>query len=234
MSWFNGGPGCSSLATGVMFEHGPVTVPLHPAAWCCEDANEPLVQNPYSWTKATTMLYVEQPIGVGFSEATNGTPPPASEDEVAADFEAFLQNFYQVFGANNDNTSDAVVDLTAHKLYLVGESYAGIYIPSIARGIHLRNSFQQDDRFKINLAGIAIGNGKIDALTQDPAVIDFSYWHGLIDGPTREFLHAKWDSCVEKVVGDEEKSDTAAAVVTMMAMIHPFIHSTFVMIVVSW
>ena len=193
VSWFNGGPGCSSLATGLMFEHGPVTVPLHRAGWCCERKDEPLQPNPYGWTNATIMLYVEQPIGVGFSEATNGTPPPSSEDDVAADFEAFLQNFYQIFGAQG-------VDLTTKKLYLVGESYAGIYIPSIARGIYLRNEYSTDkDRINIKLGGIAIGNGKIDAITQDPAVIDFAYWHGLIDGPTREFLHTKWDSCLEKV-----------------------------------
>lgn len=232
VSWFNGGPGCSSFATGIMFENGPgmsvskrsllaicirfcsnilaycfaVTVPLHPAGWCCEAEDEPLQYNPYGWTNATVMLYVEQPIGVGFSEATNGTPPPASEDDVAADFDAFLQNFYKVFNGQNvdSNTFDPTLDLTMHKLYLVGESYAGIYIPSIARGIYLRNQqaadgTSADDRFLTPLAGVAIGNGKLDAMAQDPAVIDFSYWHGLIDGPTRDYLQDQWASCVKNV-----------------------------------
>jgi len=203
-SWFNGGPGCSSLATGIMFEHGPVTVPLHPAGWCCEDPNEPLTPNPYGWTNATIMMYVEQPIGVGFSEATNGTPPPASEDDVVADFEAFLQNFYKVFSSNNDVKSN--LDLTGHKLYLVGESYAGVYIPAIARGIYIRNFEQENndkdntnDRLMINLAGVAIGNGKIDGITQGVVVVDYAYWHGLIDGTTRDFLHNTWEACMEGV-----------------------------------
>lgn len=186
VSWFNGGPGCSSMF-GNTFENGPVTVPLHESGWCCEGASEALQPNEYAWTNATIMLYVEQPIGVGFSEATNGTPPPSSEDDVAADFEAFLQNFYTVFDS-----------LVVHKLYLVGESYAGIYIPAIARGIHLRNKHQKTDRVRIPLAGIAIGNGKIDAISQDPASIDFCYWHGLIDGPTRNVLYEEWDACMKK------------------------------------
>jgi carboxypeptidase C (cathepsin A) len=202
VAWFNGGPGCSSLASGVMFENSPVTVPLNPAGWCCEEQDAPLQYNRYAWTNATVMLYVEQPIGVGFSQATNDTPPPFSEDDVAADFDAFLQYFYKVFdGYESDDDGgeyNAQLDLTKHKLYLVGESYAGIYIPSIARGIYLNNLAKLDDsqRFQTPLSGIAIGNGKIDAITQDPAVLDFSYWHGLIDKGTRDFLYAEWEHCM--------------------------------------
>jgi hypothetical protein len=44
--------------------------------------------------------------GVGFSEATNGTPQPSHEDDVAADFDAFLQNFFRVFnGYETHNVS---------------------------------------------------------------------------------------------------------------------------------
>ncbi len=104
-SWFNGGPGCSSFSAGVLFENSPVTLPLHPAGWCCEKEDAPLMPNKYGWTVATVMLYVEQPIGVGFSEATNDTPPPSHEDDVAEDFDAFLQNFYRVFNGYETKVS---------------------------------------------------------------------------------------------------------------------------------
>jgi carboxypeptidase C (cathepsin A) len=207
-AWFNGGPGCSSFSAGIMFEHSPVTVPLHEAGWCCEKQDEPLVYNKYAWTNATVMLYVEQPIGVGFSEATNDTPDPSSEDDVAADYDAFLQNFYKVFDGyekdKKDSKYDPKLDMTKHKLYLVGESYAGIYIPSVARGIYLNNvkdmpNLDGSERFQVPLSGIAIGNGKIDAITQDPAVIDYAYWHGLIDWPSREYLYAEWNHCMENL-----------------------------------
>jgi carboxypeptidase D len=64
-AWFNGGPGCSSFSAGVLFENAPITLPLEPAGWCCEEEDTPLTYNKYGWTVATVMLYVEQPIGKG-------------------------------------------------------------------------------------------------------------------------------------------------------------------------
>jgi carboxypeptidase C (cathepsin A) len=165
------------------------------------------------------MLYVEQPIGVGFSEATNNTPDPSSEDDVASDFDAFLQTFYKVFNGYDSNDSDGggeydpSIDFTHYTLSLVGESYAGIYIPSVARQIYLNNvaNLQNLDgtpRFQTPLWGIAIGNGKIDALTQDPAVIDYAYWHGLIDGPSRDYLYAEWDHCINNMKKGNVESKT--------------------------
>ena len=43
--------------------------------------------------------------GVGFSEATNDTPQPSHEDDVAADFDAFLQNFFRVFNGYETRVS---------------------------------------------------------------------------------------------------------------------------------
>jgi hypothetical protein len=47
--------------------------------------------------------------GVGFSEATNGTPQPSHEDDIAADFDAFLQNFFRVFNGHETNVSESFV-----------------------------------------------------------------------------------------------------------------------------
>eukprot|EP00529_Nitzschia_sp_RCC80_P016518 CAMPEP_0113462552 /NCGR_PEP_ID=MMETSP0014_2-20120614/12159_1 /TAXON_ID=2857 /ORGANISM="Nitzschia sp." /LENGTH=675 /DNA_ID=CAMNT_0000354435 /DNA_START=71 /DNA_END=2096 /DNA_ORIENTATION=- /assembly_acc=CAM_ASM_000159 len=192
--WTNGGPGCSSFATGNLFEHGPVTVPLHEAGWCCEEKHESLQYNEYTWAQATVMLYIEQPVGVGFSEATNGTPPPSSEDDVAADMDSFMQNFYKVFGP------DSELDLSSHRFYLTGESYAGTYIPSIARGMYLRNVEAQSNnniqRIHIPITGISVGNGVMDVITQSGSTIDWSWYHGMIDAPTRDYLHRVWDQCM--------------------------------------
>ena len=40
------------------------------------------------------------------------------------------------------------------------------------------------------------GNGWIDPIVQGPATIDYSWWHGLIDGPTRENLFKEWEDCL--------------------------------------
>lgn len=105
--WLNGGPGCSSLE-GLLQENGPFLWQYGTLA---------PVPNPWSWTNLTNMLWVEQPVGTGFSQ---GTPTATSETDVAAQFLGFFRNFVDTF------------DLQNRKVYISGESYAGYYVPYIA------------------------------------------------------------------------------------------------------
>ena len=185
--WLNGGPGCSSLGAGVLYENSPVTIPLRPAGDCCVSKDEPLVYNPYAWTNVTKLLYIEQPISVGFSHAENDMEIPVDEDDVAGDVYAFLQHFYQLF-------PDL---LTSTKVTIFGESYAGMYVPSIAHKIHRENLNPSSHKsVDIRLEGIGLGNGWVDARVQGPATIDYAYWHGMIDEHTRQNLHAEWKHCI--------------------------------------
>mmetsp|Transcript_8724 Transcript_8724/g.15312 ORF Transcript_8724/g.15312 Transcript_8724/m.15312 type:complete len:604 (+) Transcript_8724:262-2073(+) len=209
--WFNGGPGCSSLV-GLMGEMGPVGTPKFgpgiPAPNPATVLDAPLVSNPFAWTKKSAMLFVEQPGGTGFSTAstkwTGEEAEKRTEDDVASAFYAFLNNMYTVFGE----------ELAKQKLYLTGESYAGMYIPSIARGIHLRNKhvlsnnegYRSPSLHVINLRGAAIGNGWIDAIVQGPAAIDYAWWHGMVDLQTYRGLHQKWDQCMaHQIIDSSEK-----------------------------
>jgi pimeloyl-ACP methyl ester carboxylesterase len=182
--WLNGGPGCSSFNCGVLMEHSPVTQPLHAAGYCCLQPSPKLSVNPHAWTRATTVLYVEQPIGTGFSY---GYPLPQNEKDVSKDIYAFLQNFFRVFD-----------HLKSYNFFVMGESYAGMFVPSIARYIHLQNlEAEENGNSIIPLKGAAIGNGWIDAKVQGPAVIDYSWWHGLIDQPARDALNNAWKNCMD-------------------------------------
>jgi len=62
------------------------------------------------------MVWVEQPVGTGF---TQGTPTATSEEMVAEQFLGFFRNFIDTFG------------LQGKKIYVTGESYAGLYVPYI-------------------------------------------------------------------------------------------------------
>jgi len=58
---------------------------------------------------------------------------------------------------------------------VIGESYAGHYVPEIASRLY----FAGDPR--INLKGIAIGNGRVNPYWQSPAYADFAYANQLIN-----------------------------------------------------
>jgi len=51
------------------------------------------VNNPFSWNNEVNMLYIDQPIGTGFSYGT--APTPKTTDEAAQDVWKFLQVFFQ-------------------------------------------------------------------------------------------------------------------------------------------
>ena len=84
--------------------------------------------NEYSWTNLSSVLYIEQPVGTGFSQ---GTPNIKNEDDLAAQFVGFLQQFLEVFP-----------ELKGKKTYLSGESvrfelpYLGWWILNTIRASH--------------------------------------------------------------------------------------------------
>lgn len=77
------------------------------------------VENPYSWHKLTNVLWVEQPIGTGFSQ---GNVTATSEEDVADQFRSWFKNFVDTFA------------IQGYKIYIAGESYAGQFVPYIASG----------------------------------------------------------------------------------------------------
>jgi carboxypeptidase D len=112
----NGGPGCSSLEgllqeNGVSFSFVSIARPHladnpKPLSWSWGQA-KPTV-NEQSWTNLSSVLWVEQPVGTGFSQ---GTPNIQNEDDLAAQLVGFMQQFLEVFA-----------ELKGKKLYLTGES----------------------------------------------------------------------------------------------------------------
>lgn len=84
VAWFNGGPGCSSLI-GLFQENGP-------CQFVGNDTTPSL--NPYSWNTYANMLYVDQPIGAGFSY---GTDDVISTAAAAPYVWKLLQAFYAQF-----------------------------------------------------------------------------------------------------------------------------------------
>lgn len=130
--WFNGGPGCSSLS-GVLAEEGPVKL---------NNVTGKVEFNKFSWTNLTNMLWVDQPVGTGFSR---GKAKNLSMVEVAKEFNGFLISLYRTFPK-----------LHGKKLWLAGESYAGKFIPLIADQIY--KEADRNGKAGINLKGISMAD----------------------------------------------------------------------------
>ena len=84
--WLNGGPGASSLG-GLLYENGPFSI---------NDDGETLRRNPFSWNQHANMLYLESPVGVGFSFNSSGTYTSGDFLQARDNHEALLR-FYEKF-----------------------------------------------------------------------------------------------------------------------------------------
>jgi cathepsin A (carboxypeptidase C) len=133
--WLNGGPGCSSL-TGLFMELGPSSI----------TKDREVKFNPYSWNANASVIFLDQPVNVGYSYSSASV-----SNTVAAgkDVYAFLTLFFKQFP-----------EYAKQSFHISGESYAGHYIPVFASEI------LSHKKRNINLQSILIGNGLTDGLTQ--------------------------------------------------------------------
>ena len=139
MVWLQGGPGSSSMFA-VFNENGPYIV----------DKDIKISLNKYSWTQQFSMLYIDNPVGTGFSYTNDEKGFSRDQQNIADNLYEALQQFFTLFSEYRNN-----------EFYITGQSYAGKYIPAIGYKLHSMRNISN-----INFKGIAIGNGWIDPITQ--------------------------------------------------------------------
>jgi len=153
--WLTGGPGCAS-EIALFYENGPYQF---------NEDGKTLKSNPHSWNNNANLLYVDQPVGTGFSKAGSVMDYDTNEEQIAETMSVFMVNFLEKFP-----------ELQGKDFYITGESYAGHYIPAIAHNFFFKNK----DKLKINFKGMAIGNGLVDPLVQYPMYDVFALENNLI------------------------------------------------------
>lgn len=166
--WLNGGPGCSSL-DGFFHEQGPVI-------W--QAGTYRPVPNTWTWANLTNVVFVDQPVGTGFS---TGKPNATDEIDVAAQFLPFWRSFMDLF------------DLHGRKVYITGESYAGQYCPYITAAM----LDQKDDNY-FNVSGMMIYDPSIQyQVTSEVAAWPFVQWN-MNDFPFNDSFVAQMENATEQ------------------------------------
>ncbi|XWS63300.1 hypothetical protein CRYUN_Cryun06bG0083500 [Craigia yunnanensis] len=167
--WLNGGPGCSSIGYGETEELGPF--------FTQKDAST-LKLNTHRWNKAANLLFVESPVGVGFSYTNTSRDIKELGDTITAkDSYTFLVNWFKRFP-----------QFKSHDFYIAGESYAGHYVPQLADVIFDSNKHVSKSDY-INLKGFMIGNALLDDETDQTGMVDYAWDHAVISD--RVYNHVK-------------------------------------------
>ncbi|GMY18548.1 serine carboxypeptidase-like 50 [Fagus crenata] len=191
--WLQGGPGCTSVV-GNFMELGPWRVSSHKAS------SKPfaLEQNPGSWNHLFGLLFLDNPIGTGFSIASTLEEIPRNQYSVAKHLFSAITSFVEL---------DPLFKF--RPLYLAGESYAGKYVPAIGYYILKKNPYLAMSK-RLNLAGIAIGNGLTDPVTQVATHAMNAYYSGLINERQRNELEkAQWEAVKLTKMGNWKEATNA-------------------------
>ena len=143
--WLNGGPGASSQI-GNLMELGPLklvktstgTIEVHSLKGV-------------SWTETANIIFLDQPVGVGYSY---GDLIYSGQKEVRENTLNFLLGFYKKHP-----------EMKGRNFYITGESYGGKYQPNIADAILEHNKISPVEA-QIPLKGMIVGNGYVDPLVK--------------------------------------------------------------------
>ncbi|GAD94308.1 serine carboxypeptidase [Paecilomyces variotii No. 5] len=186
--WINGGPGSSSMI-GLFQENGP----------CGIDSNGTVYNNPYSWSNASNMLYIDQPTQTGFSYSIpvpgyvdsntgdiitlpNNTCPDYAKDSSCGTYsypnvtltanstDAAAPNFYRAL----QGFMGAFPQYSRQKFHFTTESYGGHYGPVFNEYIEQQNQNLAPGAKEIKLESVMIGNGWYDPIIQYQAYYNFT------------------------------------------------------------
>ncbi|KAL3138597.1 hypothetical protein ABBQ32_006363 [Trebouxia sp. C0010 RCD-2024] len=164
--WLNGGPGCSSF-DGFIYEHGPFRVNFAKGSEHSQNGRVELHNNPYSWSKAANIIYLDSPAGTGMSYSETHSDYFTNDTHTAQDSNRFIQRFLRQYP-----------DYAKNDFYIIGESYAGVYVPMLAQAIVASNA--EGHLPHVNLQGYAVGNGVTDDEVDGNAIIPFAYGKSLL------------------------------------------------------
>ncbi|KAL2897446.1 Serine carboxypeptidase-like 25 [Bienertia sinuspersici] len=120
----------------------------------------------------SNLLFLETPAGVGFSYSnTSSNLLDSGDRRTAKDSLAFLVNWMNRYPRYKHR-----------ELYITGESYAGHYVPQLAREILAYNN--ANSKHPLNLKGIMVGNAVTDNYYDNLGTVTYWWSHAMISDKT--------------------------------------------------
>ncbi|KAL9261073.1 Serine carboxypeptidase-like 34-like protein [Drosera capensis] len=178
--WLNGGPGCSSIGYGEAEELGP---------FFPQKGSAPKLKfNKYTWNRAANLLFLESPVGVGFSYTNTSSDIKKLGDKITAkDNYIFLVNWFRRFP-----------QYKSHDFYIAGESYAGHYVPELSELIFDNNKKVPKDEY-IKYKGFMVGNALMDDETDQKGMISYAWDHAVLSTAVYDKVQQNCNFTLENV-----------------------------------
>ena len=168
--FLQGGPACSDVEV-VLNECGPYRID--------QSNHTKLEKNLYSWTAEADVLFVDSPLGVGFSECSDPFRWPIVEEGVSDDLYTFLTKFF-----------DQETEYQKRPFVLAGQSYAGHYLGKFAPYLHEKKNEH------INLKGLILGDPWLSPMNQLVKNPGYAYDHDLINILVYDTAVATYATCI--------------------------------------
>lgn len=172
--WLQGGPGYSSLF-GLFNENGPYVI---------LNKNK-LKLRKYSWHIYCNMIFIDSPVGTGYSFTKSDEGYARNQSDVGKDLFAAMVQILKLFPEIKNNP-----------FFITGESYAGKYIPALGYAIH---KYNPSSDVKVNLHGLFIGNGLTDPENMIPMYAETLYSLGFIDYNEKKEFHQRQEEIVHAI-----------------------------------
>ncbi|KAH7375462.1 carboxypeptidase Y [Plectosphaerella cucumerina] len=181
--WMSGGPGASG-EFGIFKDSGPCQVN--------SDGNS-TSKREFSWTDEANVLFIDQPVGVGFSSITDRDLMAVTLEQGGSDLYAFLSLF----------TTQIFPETKKLPWHITGESMGGHYVTGYAKYLvqqqRERSAHHQPGTLAIDIATAIIVAGYIDATRSTAGLYDYLCLDWRKDGHEPLVRHAA--ACASMAAG---------------------------------
>ncbi|PKI53782.1 hypothetical protein CRG98_025788 [Punica granatum] len=188
--WLTGGPGCSSFHC-LIYQIGPMEFDIENYA-----GGLPRLQPyEYAWTKTASIIFLDSPVGTGFSYSTTAEGWYTSDSKSASQAYQFLRKW-----------------MVAHPQYLAlqliigGDSYSGMIVPVVTKYVVDGKIFSAG--IFVLILGYIVGSPRTDSVIDENSKIVFAYRMALISD---ELYEAAKKSCKENYVNVDPSNTKCTA-----------------------